>query len=526
MKSTSKLLTNQKTLTILMIFLTVIESLGRVASSLTLAPLTDQLISKNLHGVVFWLLSTIGIWGVTLTVNYGNSLLKAQIIRKVTNQLRVDIANGLNTVPISEYKKVNHNEYVSWLTNDVNMIDQNGLEAFFSLLSSATTLLFGITSLAFYHYSLALAAIILGLLTMTIPQFFSKVMTHETNRLATANSSFLGKADDIIGGFSVFFSHNLGNTLTNKLATASDHQGKEKLLYTKNVGLVNLLISGVNVGAQMLVMTLTCLLVIGGYFSVGVISASGSLAGTVFNNLAGMIQSIFQMKSVAVLLDKDIQATKIKTVSEDDSFNHALTVDHLSFGYEGKPVIKDISYNFEKGGKYAVVGKSGAGKSTLINLISGRLRDYAGTIQVDGDELKSMPATLLNAKIELVDQKSYIFNESIEENITLGHAKSQALLSNVVSFLGIDKFTNLATKIHEHGSNLSGGQRQKLALARALAFHKPILIVDEVTAGIDSENAQEIEDALLAEKDLTVIMITHNLTEKTRAQLTDTLELA
>ena len=118
----------------------------------------------------------------------------------------------------------------------------------------------------------------------------------------------------------------------------------------------------------MLVMTLTCLLVIGGYFSVGVISASGSLAGTVFNNLAGMIQSIFQMKSVAVLLDKDIQATKIKTVSEDDSFNHALTVDHLFFGYEGKPVIKDISYNFEKGGKYAVVGKSGAGKSTLINL--------------------------------------------------------------------------------------------------------------------------------------------------------------
>ena len=155
MKSTSQLLTNQKTLTILMIFLTVIESLGRVASSLTLAPLTDQLISKNLHGVVFWLLSTIGIWGVTLTVNYGNSLLKVQIIRKVTNQLRVDIANGLNTVPISEYKKVNHNEYVSWLTNDVNMIDQNGLEAFFSLLSSATTLLFAITSLAFYHYSLA-----------------------------------------------------------------------------------------------------------------------------------------------------------------------------------------------------------------------------------------------------------------------------------------------------------------------------------------------------------------------------------
>ncbi|HAJ54926.1 MAG TPA: ABC transporter ATP-binding protein, partial [Lactobacillus sp.] len=177
MKPTISLLSRQKVLTLLTTLLILIESLGKVASSLTLAPLTDQLINKNFNGVVFWLLSTITIWGITLTIGYVNSVLKAQIIRKVTNQLRTDIADGLSTVPISEYKKVNHNEYVSWLTNDVNMIEQNGLDAFFSLLGNVTTLLFAVTSLAFYHYSLALAAIILGLLTMTIPQFFSKIMT-------------------------------------------------------------------------------------------------------------------------------------------------------------------------------------------------------------------------------------------------------------------------------------------------------------------------------------------------------------
>ena len=267
MKPTIKLLAHQKLLTLLTTLLILIESLGKVTSSLTLAPLTDQLINKNFRGVFFWLLATISIWGVTLTIAYVNSLLKAQIIRKVTNQLRTDIANGLTSIPVYEYNKVNHNEYVSWLTNDINMIEQNGLQTFFSLLGNAATLLFAITSLAFYHYSLAFAAIILGLLTMTIPQFFSKVMTHETNRIASANSSFLEKSDDIIGGFSVFFSHNLGDRFTQKLADASDYQGKEKVRYARNVGLVNLLISGVNVTAQMIVLALTCLLVIGGYFS-------------------------------------------------------------------------------------------------------------------------------------------------------------------------------------------------------------------------------------------------------------------
>ena len=85
MKPTIKLLAHQKLLTLLTTLLILIESLGKVTSSLTLAPLTDQLINKNFRGVVFWLLATISIWGVTLTIAYVNSLLKAQIIRKVTN---------------------------------------------------------------------------------------------------------------------------------------------------------------------------------------------------------------------------------------------------------------------------------------------------------------------------------------------------------------------------------------------------------------------------------------------------------
>jgi ATP-binding cassette subfamily C protein len=157
--------------------------------------------------------------------------------------------------------------------------------------------------------------------------------------------------------------------------------------------------------------------------------------------------------------------------------------------------------------------------------LSGRLQGYQGQISIDGCDISKMAATSLNAKIEVVDQKSYIFNETVAENINLGVTHEHSLYQRAIDFLGITSFAPLNTQVREHGNNFSGGQRQKIALARALTFHKPILILDEVTAGIDEANAQKIENTLLAEKGLTVIMITHHLTATTKRHLTGTLTL-
>ncbi|MCI1891980.1 MAG: ABC transporter ATP-binding protein/permease [Schleiferilactobacillus harbinensis] len=525
MKSVLKLLSHEKLLTGVALVLILVNSLTTVGSAITLAPLTDQLIRRNLRGVLFWLALTGGIWAVTLFLVYINSVLQAQITRKISNQLRAKIVDGLDTISLPDYQKVNHNEYVSWLTNDVNMINQNGLSIFFGLVGNCATFIFAVGSLFVYHYSLAMLTLTLGALTLAIPHFFSKIMERETHRLSNANSRLLGKIDDMIGGFSVFFSHNIGRQLTQRIVNASDKQGAQKVVYARNVGLVDLLINAVNVTAQMAVLALTCLLAIQGFFTVGVITTSGQLAGTVFSNLGQMIEGVFQMKSVPPLLKKDIKDTEISPATANPSFKHALTIDHLTYSYDHAPLIQNLSYRFEKGGKYALLGKSGVGKSTLIKLLSGRLQGYQGQISIDGCDISKMAATSLNAKIEVVDQKSYIFNETVAENINLGVTHEHSLYQRAIDFLGITSFAPLNTQVREHGNNFSGGQRQKIALARALTFHKPILILDEVTAGIDEANAQKIENTLLAEKGLTVIMITHHLTATTKRHLTGTLTL-
>lgn len=528
MKSTIKLLTNHKGLTLLSFLLTIIIAISSVASSLTLAPLTDALIAGKGNTVVYWLLLTALFWGLYLVLDYLNTVVQAYIIRKVANELRMAITEGLNGISIPDYRKVNHGEYVSWLTNDVNLVESNGLQTLFDLVGSGTVLILSAAALFFYHYTLAFAAILLASATMLIPNLFSKFMARETTQISAANSHLLQRVEDMIAGFSVFFSHNIGSTLTRKIEIASDEQGKQQVVYTRQTGLVELLMGALSVLAQLVITGLTCFLALAGYFSVGVISSSGQLAGIVFSRLSMVIKDLFKMQSVSAILAKDIKADHqaFSDKTPTPTFNSSIAIRHLDYGYKAdKPIIRDFSYQFEKGGKYAIVGPSGVGKSTLINLMSGRITSYDGSIKIDGQELKSFNAPDVNAKIELVEQNSYLFNETVEENITLGVKKAKDLLNSTINFLKIDNFTTPTTLVSEHGQNLSGGQRQKLALARAMTFSKPILIIDEVTAGIDAESSQQIEDALLADKEKTVIMITHTLTNKTRSQLTDVVEL-
>ncbi|MFC6315643.1 ABC transporter ATP-binding protein [Lapidilactobacillus achengensis] len=526
MYETLKLFKYEKKLTLLTIVLSIAMALSSVGSSVTLAPLTDRLIARDLSGVTYWLLLTIAFWGVTLALNYANSILQEQIIRKITNQLRVQITDGLNDMSLTDYRQSDHSEYVSWLTNDLDLIKANGLQNFFELISNFSTLIFSIGALFFYHYSLAVIAIILGVLTMLIPNFFGTFMERETNRLSAANSKFLTKIEDLFGGFSVFLTHNIGHILTANVNEESDQQGATNVKYVRNTGFIELIIGLISVLAQMVMLGLTCYLAIKGYFSVGVISSSGQLSGIVFSRLTSVIHGIFRMKTVNAITKKDIKPQSQHSTPSKIDFERALTLEHLNFGYtDAKDVIKDFSYQFVKGGKYAIVGKSGTGKSTLIKLLSGRLENYRGTIKIDDAELKSVNPHDIYDVIELVEQKPYIFNESVGENISLGVKKSPTMLEKIAEFLHLNEFTSLKAMMSEHGSNLSGGQRQRLALARAMAFSKPILIIDEVTAGIDAEGSQQIEDALLADENLTVIMITHTLSDKTRQQLTGLVEL-
>ena len=191
---------------------------------------------------------------------------------------------------------------------------------------------------------------------------------------------------------------------------------------------------------------------------------------------------------------------------------------NITFEFNGQIVnaVKDSSFRINKGECLAIVGESGSGKSTLISLLP-RFYDMSkGSIKIDNIDIKTIPLTSLRKLISLVPQDSFLFNDSIKNNILLGdntasenemiEAAKRANAFNFIQNLP-DKFN---TKIGERGVKLSGGQRQRIAIARAMLKDSPILILDEATASLDSTSEKKVHmaiDNLI--KDKTVIIIAH-----------------
>ena len=195
-----------------------------------------------------------------------------------------------------------------------------------------------------------------------------------------------------------------------------------------------------------------------------------------------------------------------------------IEIKDLSFSYDGeKPVLNDISITFKKHELISIVGESGCGKSTLASLLCGTTKGYIGSITIGGVEIKDIDEKTLMNNITAVNFNSYIFAGTVKENLLIADSNAsdekmiEALkMVNLWSFLS--EQDGLDTKLNQQGSNFSGGQRQRLAIARALLHNTPIYVFDEVTSNIDAESENDIMTVIQnMAKIKTVILISHRL---------------
>lgn len=213
----------------------------------------------------------------------------------------------------------------------------------------------------------------------------------------------------------------------------------------------------------------------------------------------------------------DTEEDKRGTVTDVD-FNNDIVIKNLSFSYDDKKSVLDkISIVIEKHKLTSIVGKSGCGKSTLSSLLCGTTKGYKGQITIDGVEVKDIDEKTLMNNITAVNFNSYIFAGTVKDNLLIAdkNASDEKMIEalrmvNLWSFLS--EQDGLHTKLNQQGSNFSGGQRQRLAIARALIHNTPIYIFDEVTSNIDAESENDIMSVIHnMAKIKTVILISHRL---------------
>ncbi len=197
------------------------------------------------------------------------------------------------------------------------------------------------------------------------------------------------------------------------------------------------------------------------------------------------------------------------------TFERAIAFDHVTFSYEDAPaVLKDVSLDIRKGRRYLFCGPSGCGKTTAINLL---LRYYdvdSGEIRLDGKSLAGYDNTY--GCMTVLRQDAVLFHDTLRNNLTMYRAVEDRVLIELLSQLGLEKYANatsLDSVISENGANLSGGERKRVCLARALLRNTEILILDEPLANLDSETASRIEELILSIRGRTMIVVSHQFSE-------------
>jgi len=240
----------------------------------------------------------------------------------------------------------------------------------------------------------------------------------------------------------------------------------------------------------------------------------------------GWVINIFQrgtasMKRIDELLrsEPDIDDREADTaIAADAVLEGGIEFRHLNFSYNGAPVLRDISLSIPARSKLAIVGPTGSGKSTLVNLIPRLFEAPEGSLLIDGRPIRTYPLSVLRGNIGMVPQETFLFSETIRENIAFGAPDAEA--GKILEATGaahirseFEEFPNgFETMVGERGMTLSGGQKQRSAIARALLRHPAILILDDALASVDTDTEERILNNLdVYTAGCTTILISHRV---------------
>ena len=225
-------------------------------------------------------------------------------------------------------------------------------------------------------------------------------------------------------------------------------------------------------------------------------------------------------------LETENDITEIENPIEKETFEKEITIENISFKYEDHYVLKNFSLTIPKGKTIALVGQSGSGKSTIANLVTRFYDVNEGTISIDGENIKNLTKKSLRGFLGLVNQDSILFNDTVANNLKVG--KENATDDEIIDALKIanawefvkDLPQGIHTNIGDSGGKISGGQKQRMNIARAVLKNPPIMILDEATSALDTESERLVQDAL--EKMMmnrTSIVIAHRLSTIQNADL-------
>lgn len=367
-----------------------------------------------------------------------------------------------------------------------------------------------------------LIIVVCSVLPLIIPQIFNKKNQKLRMDSIGENEQFIAKSKEITDGFETIKSFGIEDKIIN-LFEKLNKINQKKLFLANRFNVFHMIFSFfISMFGIVSALVTATYLSSKGLITAGEIGAIIQLSNYIVDPVTTIPANVISIKSVELEMKRiDKMIAKKNTNSEEHEkfkLDNQISIKNLSFKYGDNKVLKGISLDLEKGKKYAIVGESGSGKSTLAKILLGRLEDYKGSIKIGQDELKDINRKSLYSNIVPVNQEVFMFNDTIKENICLYNEFSDDRVEYAIQKSELSKLIeSLPNKLNTiYGENMrdfSGGEKQRISIARCLIRDCDMIILDEATSALDFKNSRLIENTILSLKQ-TALVITHKLDEK------------
>ena len=511
------------------------RNLGQIGASIFQGNALTALTQHSLKGFIVDTGLNLLSWGFFLIFFFCSSRYSAVIIRAVDNSIRSSLAHVIGRQEYEGFNNHTEADYVSWFTNDINQINQDG---FFSLEQTYSSALLGIIAsviLLSYHPLLFVTTLVFAVVMILFPRLFKKKLEELSQKQSSQNEVLTAKATDALEGFVNLLTLGQQKLLNKIVYAASDKAGQARVNYITEMSFSNSLINLISIFAQTILTVESGYLAFHNQLPIGAIIIVGSLSGNVFGSLTGISIYLTSIRAVQPIFDKynKLANAQKKTGDKDVApLTQQIVFSDLSFSYPNsdRPILTNVAGSIKRGERVAIVGPSGCGKSTLVKLIGGLLTGYQGSLTWDDNEYRELSLRSLHKQIAYIDQSAYIFDGSLRYNITLDREATDKEVNAAITRAGLEEFvadnaSGLDTVLKHAGNNISGGQKQRIALARQLLGNPQVILADEITSAIDEKDGQKIEQSLLDLDNITLIYISHHLRPEIKKQFDQVIEL-
>ena len=509
-----KLIQNHKVLYFITLILIVSYSVVDLLKSILMSYIFDDHLLDSISNLIVIVFVFLGVYLIVSTLQQ----YVVEVLRnKIRNSLNQNLYQSYASRNIESFQKKDSSEILNEFNNEVNVVIDNYVSSKLNVFSLTISLILGSLYIANLSVEILIFLLFCAFITIFINSIFKNRLKKNQMNYLDSMKQWLYSIKNLCRCFSDIKILNLEKVFCDGLDIENKNLEQSTL---KNNGFIKILTS-INsfISQAMFFLTLLFGIVLIHYNRLtvgqllGIAQASNMVIMPIVNyaNLRNMIQS--SKPVLQKLLDDSVCYEENEPIVFDEQI-HDIKIKHLSYSYGARQILDLNNLVIDQGKKYLVIGKSGDGKSTFLDVLTKQKK--ADGVYVNDTDLKDIQFSAYADKFSYVNQNNDLLPFSFEQNITLGKEMSKYSLKDLVTIFNLESiFDKERDNLDFEHLNLSGGEKQRICLARAMYRNKKWLFLDEAFSAIDKTNSDRIHQFILSNPDLTVLSIEHKVTKET-----------